>query len=99
MPIRKEKLGTEAAVRRFYQEVQAAAQLHHPNIVLAYDAGPAGAAHYFAMEYVDGVDLARLVKDNGPPPVPLACEYARQAAIAPQHAHEKRASPPRRQTA
>ncbi|MFO0930609.1 MAG: hypothetical protein U0736_26850 [Gemmataceae bacterium] len=61
--IRKEKLGTDAAVRRFYQEAgrrSAAPPQHRPT----YDAGPA-AAHYFVMEYVDGVDLARLVKDNG----------------------------------
>jgi serine/threonine protein kinase len=87
--IRKEKLANPEAVRRFYQEVQASGQLHHPNIVLAYDAGPAGSTHYFAMEYVEGVDLARLVKEQGPLPVPQACEYVRQAALGLQHAHEK----------
>src|SRR5262249_25838101 len=40
--IRKEKLQNPDAVKRFYQEVQAAAQLHHPNIVIAYDAGHEG---------------------------------------------------------
>src|SRR5438132_847404 len=45
--IRKEWLRNATAVARFYKEVQAAAQLFHPNIVLAYDAGQAGAIHYF----------------------------------------------------
>src|SRR5438552_1680614 len=64
--IRKEKLANPEAVARFYKEVEAAAQLHDPNIVLAYDAGQAGSTHYLSMEYVEGVDLARLVKEQGP---------------------------------
>jgi WD40 repeat protein/serine/threonine protein kinase len=87
--IRKEKLASPEAVRRFYSEVQLAAALSHPNIVLAYDAGPAGSTHYFAMEYVEGTDLARLVKEQGRLPVERACEYVRQAALGLQHAHEK----------
>jgi eukaryotic-like serine/threonine-protein kinase len=87
--IRKEKLGSADAVKRFYQEIKAAAQLTHPNIVVAYDAGPAGNTHYFAMEYVEGVDLSQLVKESGPLPVALACEYIRQAAVGLQHAFEK----------
>jgi WD40 repeat protein/tRNA A-37 threonylcarbamoyl transferase component Bud32 len=87
--IRKEKLASPDSVRRFYQEVEAAAQLSHPNIVLAYDAGQAGNTHYLSMEYVEGTDLNKLVKDAGPLPVTLACEYVRQVALALQHAHEK----------
>jgi serine/threonine-protein kinase len=85
--IRKEKLANAAAVDRFYQEVQAAAQLTHPNIVLAFDAGQAGTTHFFAMEYVEGCDLKRLVREQGPLPVAQACEYVRQAALGLDHAH------------
>jgi serine/threonine-protein kinase len=87
--IRKDRLANPQAVQRFYQEVQIAAKLSHPNIVLAYDAGQAGDVHYFAMEYVEGTDLARLVKERGPLPVADACEYIRQAALGLQHAHER----------
>jgi serine/threonine-protein kinase len=87
--IRKDKLSSEEAVKRFYQEAQAAGQLHHPNIVIAYDAGPAGNSHYFAMEYIAGIDLSKLISESGPLPVGLACEYVRQAAIGLQHAHER----------
>src|SRR5262245_33657973 len=88
--MRKEKLGKADSVQRFYQEVQAAANLHHPNIVQAYDAGPAETALFFAMELVDGPDLARLVRQQGKPlPVALACEYARQAALGLAHAHQR----------
>jgi serine/threonine protein kinase/WD40 repeat protein len=87
--IRKEKLANPESVTRFYKEVEAAAQLHHPNIVLAYDAGQAGSTHYLSMEYVEGVDLARLVREQGPLPLHQACEYVRQAALGLQHAYEK----------
>ena len=40
------------------------------------------------MEYVEGLDLARLVKASGPLPVANACNYVHQAALGLQHAHE-----------
>jgi serine/threonine protein kinase len=54
------------AVRRFYREVEAAARLSHPNIVAAYDANERAGVHYLVMEYVEGRDLAAIVKDHGP---------------------------------
>src|SRR5262245_48186593 len=64
--IRKEKLSNATAVRRFEQEIRVVSQLSHPNIVTAFDAGQANDTHYFAMEYVEGIDLARRVKKSGP---------------------------------
>src|SRR5262249_56105952 len=66
-----------------------AGRLHPPNIVIAYDAGEDRGAYYFAMELVDGKDLAEVVRRNGPLPVQRACGYARQAALGLQHAHER----------
>jgi serine/threonine-protein kinase len=88
--IRKDRLSHPKAVGRFYQEVQAAGQLHHPNIVLAFDAGEAGGTHFLSMEYVEGQDLHRLIREVGPLPVAQACDYIRQAALGLQHAHERR---------
>jgi serine/threonine protein kinase/tetratricopeptide (TPR) repeat protein len=87
--MRKEKLNHPDAVRRFLQEIRAAGQLVHPNIVMAFDAGQENGTHFFAMEYVDGIDLTRMVKESGPQPVVHACEYIRQAALGLQHAHER----------
>src|SRR5205823_5854169 len=42
--------------------------------------------HYIAMEYVEGIDLARLVRDNGPLPLAQACNFIRQAALGLEHA-------------
>jgi serine/threonine protein kinase len=76
------------AVERFRREVQAAALLSHPNIVIAHDAECVGDIHFLVMELVDGVSLDRLVARKGALPVAHACDYARQAALGLQHAHE-----------
>ncbi len=87
--IRREKLANPMTVRRFRQEIQAVAHLSHPNVVLAFDADEAGGDHYLAMEFVDGIDLTKLVRDRGPLPIPVACDYVRQAALGLHHAYER----------
>ncbi len=79
---------TKRAQEFFLREVQAAAQLRHPNIITAYDAGQIDGRHYLAMEYIDGPNLEELVRMQGPLPVGLACELIRQAAAGLQHAYE-----------
>jgi WD40 repeat protein/tRNA A-37 threonylcarbamoyl transferase component Bud32 len=86
--IRKQHLSNSEAIRRFRREIEAAAKLAHPNVVLAFDADEVEGNHFFAMEYVEGTDLGRLLKQSGRLPVADACEYARQAALGLQHAHE-----------
>ena len=87
--IRKEHLANPRDVSRFQREARAAAQLSHPNIVTLFDASQEGEAHYLAMEFVQGKDLAQRVKEAGPLPVDKACQYARQAALGLQHAHDR----------
>ncbi len=86
--VRRECLDNPITIRRFQREVQMAAQLQHPNIVRALDADEVGGMYYFVMEYIEGMDLARLVKDQGPLRLLQACDYIRQAALGLQHAHE-----------
>jgi serine/threonine protein kinase/Flp pilus assembly protein TadD len=87
--IHPELLANEHLVLRFHREAEAAARLDHPNIVRIYDAGEDAGTHFLAMEYVEGTDLARLVRDSGAFTVPQACECVRQAALGLQHAHEQ----------
>jgi serine/threonine-protein kinase len=87
--IREDLLNQPAAVEQFYHQVQLISQLSHPHIVEAYDAGPIGRTHFFAMEYVEGIDLERLVQQSGPLPVNQACDFLRQAALGTQHAFER----------
>ncbi len=74
---------------RFLREIRAVAKLRHPNIVAAYSAARLGESIVFAMEYVDGLDLSKMVKGKAPLPVAHACLYAHQAALGLQHAHEE----------
>jgi serine/threonine-protein kinase len=77
------------AVARFQQEMRFAAQLAHPNIVIAYDAEQVGDCHLLVMEYIEGVNLARLIELRGPLPVQTACDLLRQTALGLQNAHEQ----------
>lgn len=78
----------EELIRRFQREAQAAAQLIHPNIVILFDYNEMGGVHFIAMEYVDGVDLAKMVQSQGPLPIQLACDFICQTASGLQHANE-----------
>lgn len=75
------------AVARFQREAQAASQLTHPNIVSAFDASHDKRVYYFAMEYVDGQDLASLLKTQGPLSIPQAVSCIIQTARGLHYAH------------
>src|SRR5439155_26743454 len=87
--IRPDRVQDDESVRRFQREARAAARAAHPNIVTIFDTDLAAGKYYLAMEYVEGVTLSRLVRERGPLPVAVACDYARQAALGLQHAHER----------
>ena len=87
--IRKARFRNANAVLRFQREIHAAALLAHPNIVMAFDAAQVGDVHFLVMEYVEGVDLAKLLRKRGQLPVGEACDYAFQVALGLQHAHEQ----------
>jgi hypothetical protein len=82
-------LDSSGGKERFLREMQSAAMLSHPNVVAAYSAMQLGCLLVFAMEYIDGEDLAQRVKAHGPLPVVHACYYAQQVALGLQHAFEK----------
>jgi serine/threonine protein kinase/formylglycine-generating enzyme required for sulfatase activity len=75
------------AIKRFQREVEAAARLVHGNIVTAFDADEAKGIHFLVMEYVEGNDLASLVREHGPLPVGAAVDYVLQAANGLNYAH------------
>jgi serine/threonine protein kinase len=87
--VREELLSQPKAVEQFYQEIQAASQLSDPYIVHAYDAGPIGQTHFFAQEFVEGIDLEKLVQQSGRLPAGTAALFIRQAAKGLQHAYER----------
>jgi serine/threonine protein kinase len=77
------------AVARFQREARALAKLSHPNIIQAYDSGEDKSRHFLVMEYVDGVNLAALLRQQGAIAPTLAADLICQAALGLQHAHEK----------
>jgi serine/threonine-protein kinase len=87
--LRKERLENQTVLRRFHREMQAVAQLNHPNIVVAFDADDVDGKLYLSMEFVDGQDLATRMSRCGLMPIDRACQYVRQVALGLQHAHER----------
>lgn len=86
--LRQHLTAQHEAVRQFQRELQAMPRLNHPNVIRTYEAHQLGAVHYFAMEYVEGMDLEKYVQTVGPLPVEIAADYVRQVAQGLQHAHQ-----------
>jgi serine/threonine protein kinase/formylglycine-generating enzyme required for sulfatase activity len=72
---------------RFRHEMEAAARVTSPHVVTAFDAGEADGHDFLVMEFVEGTNLADLVKREGPLPVARALDYVLQAARGLAHAH------------
>ena len=85
--IRSGMLASEAEVKRFYTEAQAAARLHHPGIVSVFQFGRRAGHHFFSMEFIRGTDLQRKINGEQLDPV-QAATYVRDVARAIHHAHE-----------
>ena len=74
---------------RFFAEVRTARQVSHPNVCRVYDIGEADGRHFLSMEYVDGEDLASLLRRIGGLPQVKALEIARQLCAGLAAAHER----------
>lgn len=86
LPLHK---STPEAVNNFIREIRTQAQLDHPNLVRAYDAGRDGDVHYLVTEYIAGTDLRRLVRTHGPLSQQQAASVVLQAAKGLDHAHKR----------
>ena len=74
---------------RFYGEVRIARQVSHPNVCRVYDIAEAGGLHFLSMEFVDGEDLASLLRRIGRLPGDKAIQIARQLCAGLAAAHDK----------
>lgn len=79
----------EAVLERFRNEVRIARRISHPNVCRVYDVGDVDGQTFFTMEYVDGEDLASLLRRIGRLPHDKAVEIARQLCAGLAAAHAK----------
>ncbi len=78
-----------AAVQRFLRETEILRQLDHPHIIACRGAGEADGLLWFAMDYVDGMDAAALLRREGPLAVGRAVRLVRQALEGLAYAHDR----------
>ena len=79
----------EQLVRRFQREAQVTASLRSPHTVQLYDFGVNdGGSFYYVMEFLDGLDLHRIVTRFGPQPAERVVMFLRQACRSLAEAHE-----------
>jgi len=81
--------GDENRLARFHAEVRVARQVSHPNVCRVYDIGEFEGHTYLSMEYIDGEDLASLVRRIGRLPRDKAIDIARQMCAGLAAVHER----------
>jgi serine/threonine-protein kinase len=85
-----EAVAPDAAARdRLFAEARHARSISHPNVCRVYDAGEMAGRVFLTMEYIDGEDLASLLRRIGRLPGPKALEIARQLCAGLEAAHER----------
>jgi serine/threonine protein kinase/tetratricopeptide (TPR) repeat protein len=78
---------TDAHLKRFRREAEAAAKLDHPQIVPIYEVGERGGRCYFSMRLIEGGQLDEVIS-RGPMPVRQAVELIAKVARTVHYAHE-----------
>ncbi len=86
--ITPETAATRSAIDRFLREMSVISQLRHPNIVEWYEQGMTRGQFWFAMEFVQGIDLETLAKQApGRYPIDQGCRLTRQILKGLEEAH------------
>ena len=78
----------EIALARLRNEVRLARQISHPNVCRVFDIGHLDGQYFLSMEYVDGEDLASVLRRMGRPSREKALQIARQICAGLRAAHE-----------
>ena len=79
----------DSRLAQFHNELRVARQVSHKNVCRLYDLGDADGRRFLTMEYVDGEDLASLLRRIGRIPQDKAIELARQLCAGVAAAHER----------
>ena len=82
-------LGDESARLRFLREARAAASVRHPNIASVFHLGTIGQNYFYAMEFVEGETLEKLIRRSGRLEIKLALEIVTQIAAGLAAVHKQ----------
>lgn len=74
--------------RRFKQELLLARQVTHKHVIRIHDLGEVAGTKYITMPFIEGADLASIIRHSGKLPIPRALAYARQIAVGLRAAHD-----------
>ncbi|MGB7836714.1 MAG: serine/threonine-protein kinase, partial [Terrimicrobiaceae bacterium] len=88
--ISEKYLGDELAQLRFLREARAAASLRHSNVASVLHLGRTGSSYFYAMEFVAGETLEKLIRRSGRLEVKLALEIATQVAAGLAAVHKQK---------
>jgi serine/threonine protein kinase len=77
-----------AALAHLHEEVRNAREVSHPNVCRVYDIGEVDGQHFLTMEYIDGEDLASLLRRIGRLPADKALEISQQICAGLAAAHD-----------
>jgi len=80
-------VGDEHLERRFHREAQAASRLSHPNSIQILDHGTADGALFIVMEYLEGRDLGKLIREDPPLGWARICDLLAQVCAVLDEAH------------
>ena len=90
LKILKPHLATDELIARFEREVQLASRLEHPSTIEIFDYGRTrDGTFFYAMEYIDGITLAKLVDQDGAQAVSRVAHILKQVCESLREAHAK----------
>ena len=82
-------LGDESARLRFLREARAAASVRHPNVASVFHLGRTESSYFYAMEFVEGETLEKLIKRSGRLEIKLALQIVSQVATGLAAVHKQ----------
>ncbi len=85
--LRPSLIADPSFLERFRNEARSVARLSHPNIVTVHDVGQDGNTHFIVMEFIDGVDLKKLIRSEAPFTVERALDFAIKICAGVGYAH------------
>src|SRR5581483_3782488 len=87
--IRVDLASHPAILERFKREIQLSSNITHKNVLRVYDLGEAAGVKFLTMQFVDGQDLATVMRREGRLPLPRVVEILRQICEGLEAAHEQ----------